>query len=115
MAEEALRGLDREREHLRPEFKLVTGAFIAPFAFLGPACEAELREVYTGIGPSDVFARHGYLSIPLADAITGASSLFRPVARYANEQMLADIAREYGKGRLLLIGTTNLGVLRPVI
>jgi hypothetical protein len=29
--------------------------------------------------------------------------------------MLAAIAREYGKGRLLLIGTTNLDVQRPVI
>jgi len=29
--------------------------------------------------------------------------------------VLADIAREYRKGRLLLIGTTNLDVMRPVI
>ena len=29
--------------------------------------------------------------------------------------MLAAIAREYAKGRLLLIGTTNLDVQRPVL
>jgi len=42
----------------RPVFKLVTGistgALIAPFAFLGPAYDPQLRAVYTTIGPRDV-------------------------------------------------------------
>lgn len=36
-------------------------------------------------------------------------------SRYANQEMLAEIAREYGRGRLLLIGTTNLDAGRQVI
>jgi hypothetical protein len=103
----------------RPEFKLVTGvstgALTAPFAFLGPAYDAQLMEVYTAIGPADIFSRRGYLAIPFEDAMTDTSPLFRLVSRHANERMLADIAREYAKGRLLLIGTTNLDVMRPVI
>src|SRR5689334_3209452 len=45
----------------RPTFKLLTGistgALIAPFAFLGPAYDPELRAVYTEISPEDVFER----------------------------------------------------------
>jgi hypothetical protein len=44
----------------RPEFKLVTGistgALIAPFAFLGPKYDAELKRVYTTLSPKDVIA-----------------------------------------------------------
>ncbi|HYZ33112.1 MAG TPA: patatin-like phospholipase family protein, partial [Crenalkalicoccus sp.] len=103
----------------RPEFKLVTGvstgALTAPFAFLGPAYDAQLREVYTTIGPDDVLRRRGYLAIPFAEAMTDSDPLFRLISHHMNERMLADIAREYAKGRLLLIGTTDLDVMRPVI
>jgi hypothetical protein len=39
----------------------------------------------------------------------------RLISRHLNADFVAAIAREYGKGRLLLIGTTNLDVQRPVI
>jgi hypothetical protein len=103
----------------RPEFKLVTGVstggLIAPFAFLGPSHDPQLREVYTAIRPADVFRRRGYLEIPFGEAMSDTRPLFRLISRHTNERMLADIAREYAKGRLLLIGTTNLDVMRPVI
>jgi hypothetical protein len=103
----------------RPEFKLVTGistgALTAPFAFLGPVYDAQLREVFTSIQPADVFEARNYISAAFNDAMTDTQPLFRLISRYANERMLADIAREYGKGRLLLIGTTNLDVMRPLI
>jgi hypothetical protein len=103
----------------RPEFKVVTGistgALTAPFAFLGPAYDAQLREVYTGIRPADVFEARGYLAAVFDDAMADTRPLFRLISRYADESMLAAIAREHAKGRLLLIGTTNLDVMRPVI
>ena len=103
----------------RPEFKLVTGvstgSLIAPFAFLGPAYDQQLREVYTAIRPSDVFRRRGYLEIPFDEAMSDTQPLLGLISRNANEQMLAAIAGEYAKGRLLLIGTTNLDVMRPII
>ena len=37
------------------------------------------------------------------------------IATYADQKMFAAIAREYGRGRLLLIGTTDLDAQRPVI
>jgi hypothetical protein len=103
----------------RPEFKLVTGvstgALTAPFAFLGPAWDPQLREVYTAIRPEDVFETRGYLLAVFDDAVADTRPLRRLIARFADARMLAAIAREYAKGRLLLIGTTNLDVMRPVI
>ena len=103
----------------RPEFKAVTGvstgALTAPFAFLGPAYDAQLRDIYTGIRPADVFEQRGYLAAVFDDAMADTRPLYRLISRYADERMLAAIAREHAKGRLLLIGTTNLDVMRPVI
>jgi hypothetical protein len=96
----------------RPTFKLLTGvstgALIAPFAFLGPAYDPELRAVYTEISPEDVFERRGLISAVFHDALTSTDPLFHLISRYANQDMLNAIATEYQKGRLLLIGTTNL-------
>lgn len=103
----------------RPSFKLVTGistgALIAPFAFLGPAYDPELRSIYTDISPDDVYETRGLLSAIYHDALTSTDPLFHLISRYANQDMMNAIAAEYQKGRLLLIGTTNLDVQRPVI
>ena len=37
------------------------------------------------------------------------------IAKYTDQKMFDEIAREYDKGRLLLIGTTDLDAQRPVI
>jgi len=107
----------------RPEFVVVTGisagALIAPFAFLGPAYDSQLREVFTALGPTDVLRLGGWFSTAVSllfgEAVADASPLYRLIERYADEAMLAAIAREYARGRLLLIGTTNLDLQRPVV
>jgi hypothetical protein len=103
----------------RPEFKLVTGvstgALTAPFAFLGPAWDPQLTTVYTGIKPSDVFEKRGFTAAIWDDAMSDTAPLWRLISRYVNQEMLAAIAGEYAKGRLLLIGTTDLDARRPVI
>jgi hypothetical protein len=49
----------------RPRFKGVTGistgALTAPFAFLGPAYDSKLREVYTTIAGKDILRSNGLL------------------------------------------------------
>ena len=96
----------------RPEFRLVTGvstgALTAPFAFLGPARDDKLTAVYTGIKPADVFESRGVTAAIWNDAMSDTAPLWRLISRFANQDMLAAIAREYAKGRLLLIGTTDL-------
>lgn len=103
----------------RPEFKLVTGistgALTAPFAFLGPAYDQQLKEVYTTIGPADVLKERGMLAAVFNDALTDNAPLRELIAKYVNAEMLAEIAAEHAKGRILLIGTTNLDARRPVI
>jgi predicted acylesterase/phospholipase RssA len=103
----------------RPEFKLVTGvstgALTAPFAFLGPKYDEQLKAVYTTINGSDVLEERGMLAALFDDALADNAPLKRLVARFVTADMLKEIAAEYAKGRLLLIGTTNIDARRPVI
>lgn len=103
----------------RPEFKLVTGistgALTAPFAFLGPKYDAQLKEVYTDIDAHDVLDKRSILAAIFSDALTDNAPLRRLIAKYVTPDMLAAIAAEHAKGRILLIGTTNLDARRPVI
>ena len=67
----------------RPEFKLVTGistgALTAPFAFLGPQYDPQLREVYTGLYPSDVLEERSILALLLGDALSSNEPLRRTI------------------------------------
>lgn len=103
----------------RPEFNIVTGvstgALIAPFAFLGPRYDPALREVYTTMGPRQVFLRRSLLAALFNDAMADTGPLAETIRRHANQAMLDAIGREYQRGRLLLIGTTDLDAQRPVI
>jgi predicted acylesterase/phospholipase RssA len=103
----------------RPSFKLVTGistgALIAPFAFLGPRYDAALREIYTTISVKNVLDPRNYISALLDDALATAAPLRKMMARYLNQSMLDEIVAEHERGRLLLIGTTDLDQGRPVI
>lgn len=104
----------------RPEFDLVTGvsagALIAPFAFLGPSFDPQLRALFTEIAPNDI-ANIGRVAFSLLfrEAIADTAPLARLIDRHADEAMLRAIATEYQRGRLLLIGTVNLDVGRPVV
>lgn len=103
----------------RPEFQIVTGistgALIAPFAFLGPAYDPVLREVYTQFSSEDLMEPRGPLEIARGDAVSSTRPLRRKIAEYLNDDVLAKIAAEGRKGRSLLVGTTNLDAGRPVI
>lgn len=103
----------------RPEFKMVTGvstgALIAPFAFLGPSYDDALRDVYTTMTPEKVFRVRGLTAALFDDAMADTGPLAQVIEGYADQKMLDAIAREYQRGRLLLIGTTHLDAQRPVI
>src|SRR5688572_16316890 len=76
----------------RPEFKLVTGistgALIAPFAFLGPAYDAQLKEVYTSISPKDVLEPRSLLAGVLGDAMADNAPLWKLTRKSVNADML---------------------------
>jgi predicted patatin/cPLA2 family phospholipase len=104
----------------RPKFKLVTGvstgALTAPFAFLGADSDPALTDVYTNIRPSKVFEKR-FLPVAalMEDALADTSPLFGTISHYVDQEMLAKIAAEYEKGRLLLIQTTDIDAGLPVL
>jgi hypothetical protein len=102
-----------------PTFKLVTGvstgAMIAPFAFLGRSYMDGLRAVFTTIGPGNVLKKLGIQNAVFGEALADTAPLYGLITHYVNEQTLADVASEYNRGRLLLIGTASLDAQRPVI
>lgn len=103
----------------RPTFKLVTGistgALIAPFAFLGPDYDHVLRHVYTKVSKRDIFKKRALLSVPFVDSMAETTPLWDLLSKFVDQKLLDAVAAEYRKGRLLLIGTTELDSRRGVI
>jgi Patatin-like phospholipase len=103
----------------RPQFKLVTGistgALIAPFAFLGSSYDEKLKGIYTGISFKNVGVRRFILAVLFQDAAVDNGPLRKLVKENVTQEMVEAIAAEHAKGRILLIGTTNLDARRPVI
>jgi hypothetical protein len=103
----------------RPEFKVVTGvstgALTAPFAFLGPAYDDRLAGIYTSITADEVLESRGFLAAVTDDAMADTAPLRRTIAKYVTVDLLAAIAHEHERGRILLIGTTDLDAQRGVI
>jgi len=103
----------------RPSFKLVTGvstgSLIAPFAFLGAAYDAELTDVYTNIDQAKVFEKRFVTAALTDDAMADTSPLYATISQHINERLMARIAEEYEKGRLLVLQTTDLDAGRAVL
>lgn len=103
----------------RPVFNLVTGvstgALTAPFAFLGPAYDDALRDVYTNVTIKDIAEPRGVLRAIWNDALADSAPLFRTISRHLDEAMLAALGKAWDEGRLLLIGTTDLDAQKPVV
>lgn len=102
----------------RPQFRLVTGvstgALTAPFAFLGSRYDEQLKAVYTTVQRDNIAQLLPILTILRSDSAADSGPLARLIATYITPEMVAEIGREYQKGRLLLIGTTNLDLGQPI-
>ena len=103
----------------RPEFKLVTGistgALIAPFAFLGPDYDGRLKDFYTNTSPSDIAEKRSILAALTDDAMADNKPLWNRVSKEVDRPLLDAIAREYEKGRLLLVATVDLDARQAVL
>jgi predicted acylesterase/phospholipase RssA len=102
----------------RPRFKLVTGistgALMAPFAFLGPEYDANLK-IYTMVTQAEIFRRKSLLTALWRESLADTRPLADLIARYVDEPVLQAVAREHKKGRRLFIGTTQFDAQRLVI
>ena len=103
----------------RPEFEVVTGisagAIIAPFAFLGPRHDASLKEIWTQYQTSELIHAQVLPGLLGGASLADTGPLEELIAQYVDRKLLREVAREYKKGRILLIGTTNLDAQRPVV
>jgi len=103
----------------RPEFEIVTGistgALIAPFAFLGKRYDPVLKELYTTYTTKDFLIKRPVSGLIGGDALSNNKPFQRLIAKYVDQALMAEIAKENNRGRRLLIGTTNLDAQRPVI
>jgi predicted acylesterase/phospholipase RssA len=102
----------------RPMFNLVTGvssgALIAPFVFLGREHDVQLREIFTKYGRKDIYT-YNVNGLIEGSALADDTPLAQLIEKYIDNGFLQEIARERAKGRILLIGTTNLDTQRPVL
>jgi len=103
----------------RPTFKVVTGvsagALIAPFAFLGSRYDGILQKVAVSIGPRDIFHLRSIFAALSSDGFADTKPLADLIARYVTPALLSAVAVEYAKGRVLLVGTTDLDARQPVV
>lgn len=102
----------------RPQFDLVTGvsagAIIAPFAFLGPAYDQALEGIWTQYETSELIVTQILPAIFGGPALADTTPLANLIAKYVDRAFLRAIAAEHRRGRMLMIGTTNLDAERPV-
>ena len=103
----------------RPAFTIVsgvsTGALMAPFAFLGPAYDPVIRDLYTSGVAETLLESPDPISAVFGTSLFSNDRLRDLAARYVTTDVIAAIARERQKGRLLLVVTTNLDAQRPVL
>ena len=103
----------------RPEFDMVsgvsTGALIAPYAFLGPAYDEALVELYTSGVAQELVDMKFLPKGLLGPSLLKQEPLRKMVEQYLTRDILAEIAVEHRKGRRLLVLTSNLDSQRAVI
>src|SRR5207253_1711556 len=58
--------------------------------------------------------KRGVLAALFEDALADTKPMARLLDHYVTPELMADIAAEYAKGRLLMVGTTNLDAREPV-
>ncbi|MDY0884837.1 patatin-like phospholipase family protein [Dongia soli] len=103
----------------RPQFKIVTGvstgSLIAPFAFLGPDYDEQLKKAYTTISAEHIAIAHDLFALIWAESLSDNKPFQELVSGFVDDKMLDRIAAEHAKGRRLLVLTTDLDREQPVI
>lgn len=103
----------------RPEFDVVTGvssgALLAPFAFVGPEADADLRALWTGGLTQDLARDLDIAGLLTGDGLIDPRPLRDLLETYVDDDLVAAIAQGHREGRRLLVVTTNLDAQRPVI
>nr|PMH77861.1 hypothetical protein BCU58_11480 [Vibrio sp. 10N.286.48.B7] len=96
----------------RPEFDIVTGvstgAIVAIYAFLGSDYDQELKHYYTDTPIDSLFKKNSFVTALFKGAFIDTSGFEYQVRSAIDKELVERLAMEREKGRILLIGTTNL-------
>jgi hypothetical protein len=92
-----------------------TGALVAPFAFLGPKYDAQLRQFYTESTNRDIYTKRYVRGLLGGEALTDTAPLRRQIDGFLSAEAIADIAAAHQAGRRLIVGTTEEEARRFVI
>ena len=102
----------------RPEFDLVTGisagALIAPLIFMGKDYDDELAAVFTTHNANEIYEANILEGLFGGAAVADSGPLAKLIDRYVDAELVRRVGEERAKGRLLIIGTTNIDAQRPV-
>ncbi|AMV27444.1 Patatin-like phospholipase [Gemmata sp. SH-PL17] len=94
----------------RPQFDVVTGistgALIAPFAFLGPKYDPQLKRFYTELESRDLY-RLRPLRALVSESFADTSPMAAQIDGFLTPEAMADLAEAHRQGRRLYIGTTE--------
>ena len=95
----------------RPDFDIVTGvsagALIAPLAFLGSAWDGQLEEAFGGQASEGLLKPH-WIDALFGTSVFDGAPLKHLVERFVTPELIRAVAAESARGRLLLVGTTDL-------
>jgi predicted acylesterase/phospholipase RssA len=102
----------------RPTFDLVTGisagALIAPMIFLGADYDTKLSQVFLLHDAGDIYEANLLEGLFGGSSVADSGPLAKLIDSYVDDELMRRVAEERAKGRLLIIGTTNIDAQRPV-
>ena len=102
----------------RPKFTVVTGAsagaLMAPFAFLGPSHDERMKNAFYSGDMGNLLHFEGVRGL-VGSGLFSPEPLRQLIAKYIDDEILAEVAREHRAGRRLFIVTTNLDAQRTAI
>ena len=103
----------------RPEFNMVTGistgAILALFAYLGPDYDDVLRKIYTSFRTDQLVRSTIFAGLTGGTALTDTRGYRNLIEAFVDDAVVERLAEEHQRGRVLLIGTTNIDAARPVV
>ncbi len=103
----------------RPEFRVVTGvssgAFLAPFAFLGSEYDEDSRALFSLYSSKEVVETRVFSALFRGKSLSDNQNLRKIIQSHFTPVEMEKVAAEHARGRRLFIGSTNLDTVRPVI
>ncbi|CAN5563675.1 hypothetical protein BH11PLA2_BH11PLA2_04860 [soil metagenome] len=102
----------------RPDFDVVTGistgSLLAPFAFLGPKYDAQMKRFFTTVHKRDIY-RLQLLTFLWKPSFATNAPMGKLMEEIVTPEMISEIAVEHTRGRRLYIGSTELEGKRFIV